>query len=771
VNKIAILLLAIAATLFGSSLSLIFGNFVSQRIPIELFSKSIPGVSDELVQIKTFDLIDFFLTILFTIVFFVGNYFILSLIIRKKGETLSVLTTIILLLFSIIIFIQTHFVSYSRTHIIALILLLEIVFLILSLIRKQTYISLILNVKNQKPELLFLIFSNGLLLGFFFLLILNQLTTIVILPLLAFAITPLIFLAAIGTRHNFFSKAVYSFPGLLILFSILFPTNLTKMAILGLGLFVIWFATFSLKSDLFKTPFFTKIIYPAAIIFLFVYNPTFYIGNFDPVEEGFFLGWLERLIKDQTLYKDVAVYHPPLLIWGMYFMSKLTGFSIYSERLFLHIMQILGSIIYFFFIRKVLNKSWLLILTLVLFFSFTSTLVRNNIEIRLAVGLLSLLFLFNFFQTKKLLWILATGIGAAVTIFTSLEIGLAIVLVLLIALNLFSVDKFLSTHQLKINLTFLGGLVIGSLPILFSIFIQGGLANFFDQLIFYSQAFSKGYFNVPIERAISLSFFHWHIFNQYLSSNAMFWELSRGIFISSLIYLFAKWFVHKEINLQEKFIFTTSLLGIILFRVALGRSDYYHLLVVLSISIIVFVYFLEKLSNMQPILVAVLTFALLFFFARSAVNSVFLENQFYKFQTYGKISGEYKKYSFPRGYGALIGSEINTEATDNLVEMIQDSTKKEDTIFVYPWSPELYFFADRLNATSFDTPYAFFSEKYQQLMINELRNNHPRFVIYEKDKNFGGFTPNALPLINKFILENYENVASYGPYQILKLNH
>ena len=606
-------------------------------------------------------------------------------------------------------------------------------------------------------------------MGFYLLLVLNQLTTVVMLPIMVFVITPIIFIGLLGIRKDFMRKTVYAFPGLIVLFAIFFPTNLAKLIILGLIILIIWSVIYISKIDLLTRPFFTKFIYPAAVILLFVYNPIFYIGNFDSVEEGFFLGWLQRLIQGDALYKDVAVFHQPLLIWGMFLWSKITGFGIYSERLFLHLLQVIGSIIYLFFLRKFVTKSWVIILALILFLSFTSTLVRNNIEIRLAVGLLSLLFLFNFLQTRKQLWILLSGISGAVAAFTSLEIGLAVILVLIIALNLFPVDKFLSLYQLRNNFVFLVGLAVGSLPILLTIFLQGGLAGFFEQLIFYSQAFSKGYFNVPVERAISLSFFHWHIFNQYLSSNAIFWEVSRLILIVALIYLSINWFVSKSINSQEKFVFIISLLGLILFRVALGRSDYYHLLIVLSISIIVLAYFLEKLSDVRPILAAVFVFALLFFFARPAVNSVFLEAQFYKFQTYGKLFGEYKKYSFPRGSGVLVGSEIDTKATDDLIEFIQSSTDSNDTIFAYPWMPEIYFFADRKNATSFDTPYAFFSENYQEKMVYELRKNRPKFIIYDRDKNFGGLTPDSLPLVNEYIIESYENVTSYNSNQVFKL--
>lgn len=766
-NNAVILLLTISSVIFGSSLSLIFSNFISPRLPFQIFSKSIPGVDDQLIAAKTFDLADFGFTTLFALLFFVGNYLLLSFIAKKNKETDFLLTSAILVLFSFVIFIQTHFITYSGKQVLGLIFLLELIFLTLSFISQKGYKEILQNLKAVSPTSLVPAFSNGLLLGFLLLLILNQLTTIAVLPILVLIMTPLLFIAIISSEV-LPQKLVHSFPGLIVLFSIFFPTDLTKLITLGFLVLIVWAAIYLSKKDLFIRPLFAKFIYPAAIVFLVVYNPTFYIGNFDSVEEGFFLGWIQRLIEGQSLYKDVAIYHPPLITWGMYLISQFTGFSLYSERLFLHLLQVLGAIIYFFFLKKLLNNTWIIVIIMVLFLSFTSTLVRNNVEIRTASSLLSLLFLFGYFQTKKVRYLLITGISAAIALFTSIETGLAAILTLFIALNLFPVNKFFSFSQIKTNVLLLGGLALGSLPFVATIFLQKGFFDFINQISFYASIFSKGYFNSPIERSISLSYFHWHIFNQYLSSNAFFWEASRLILVGCLIYFSAKWFIGRSLELREKYIFTTVLFGLILFRAALGRSDWYHLLFVLPIAIIVLGYATEKLSNYKPTVAALLAFALLFFFARPSVNSVFLESQFFKFQTYGKVFGEYNNYSFPRGSGILVGSEVDTKIMDSLVDAVQSKTSKQDTIFAYPWMPEIYFYADRLNATSFDTPYAFFSDGHQQKMINELKSNRPKLIVYNKEMNFGGLTLDSLPLVHKFILDNYEQITSYGPYQILE---
>ncbi len=759
-NKVTNLLLTISSVLLGSSLSLVFSDIVSSKLPFSFFSSSIPGVHQYLIKAKTFDLVDFFLTAFLSLFLLAGNYLILNFIQKRfKNPDFSIAATF-LTVSAIIVFIQTHFITYSGKQILIFVLLSEAVFLIWSWISRNNFKKIIQNLKAQNTNLLMLSFSNGLLLGFFLLLIINTLNTITILPILVWVITVFVFIL-MGTK-------VSNFPGLLVLISVLFPADLTKLLTLGVVILIVWFILFSAKKDFLIKPFFVRLLYPAAIVFLVTYNPIFNIGQFDSIEEGFLLGWLQRLLEGQVLYKDVAAYHPPLITWGMYLTSLTTGFNIYSERLFLHILEILGSITYFFFLRRLISNPWVIAVALTLFLSFTSTLVNNNIEIRIASGLLSLLVLFSYFDSKKNIYLLITGALAATAFFISIETGLAAILTILIALNIFPSVKFISLNQLNVNILFIVGLIIGALPVVGTLALQGALSGFIEQTLFYASAFSQGYFNTPIERAISLSYFHWHIFNQYLSSDAFFWEVSRSILIGCLIYLCHRWFSTKELNLSEKYLFTTVLFGLILFRAALGRSDMYHLLFVLSVAIIVLGYLLEKISNYKPLMAVLVAVAVLFFFARSVVNAAFLEAQVFKFQTYGRVMEEYKTYAFPRGEGIRIDSREFTEEVNRVVEKVRTLTTRQDKIFAYPWMPEIYFYTDRQNATSFDTPYAFFSDKYQQKMVLEIQQNNPKLIIYNEKMNFGGLIPDSLPIVNKFIRENYKKVVSHGEYQILE---
>jgi hypothetical protein len=95
-------------------------------------------------------------------------------------------------------------------------------------------------------------------------------------------------------------------------------------------------------------------------------------------------------------------------------------------------------------------------------------------------------------------------------------------------------------------------------------------------------------------------------------------------------------------------------------------------------------------------------------------------------------------------------------------------TSPDKKIFAYPWMPEIYFLADKKNATKIDTPYGFFTTDYQMQMIDDLKKDEKTIIIYNSDMNFGGLEVKKLELINNYILNNYTTVEKYGKFEIKK---
>jgi len=503
-------------------------------------------------------------------------------------------------------------------------------------------------------------------------------------------------------------------------------------------------------------------LYLICIVFVVLYNPLFYVGKFDSVVEGFWLGWLQRLVNGEIIYRDFYAYHPPFLTWLLYVFTKLTSFSIFYVRAYFHILYILGLTAIALVADKLIKSGFLKISAVLTIFSLTGGEVKNNIEIRLGLGLLAiLLFYLGSIQNTRYRNVFLSGIVSVIALFVSTEVGISVLFAILIYIF------FLAKNRLRLLIYFSGGILLVAVPTISYLGANNALLPFLRQVTDYAGAFSYGYFNIPVERPIELAFFYWHIFYEYLSTTAFYWFLVQFSFAGVLILFFYKKFVGKNINPTDKLSFTITIFGFFLSRSTLGRSDYYHLLFVLVLAVLLFFYFVESINLAQKIHSKVLVTAVFLMLFVGNHAKYYLSSIIYKFQTYGDAIGAYQEYETERG-GIIFEEDktLNKERND-LISYVQENVPKDGGIFVFPWMPELYFLTDSKNVTSFDAPYAFIAGGHQEKMIDELKMNKPKFVVYNPNMNFGSLSPDSLPPVHNYILENYQESKRFGQNIIL----
>jgi len=487
------------------------------------------------------------------------------------------------------------------------------------------------------------------------------------------------------------------------------------------------------------------------LIALVTYNPLFYVGNLDTIEEGFWLAWVQRLSQGQVIYRDFAAYHPPLIPWSLFGFMKIFGLSIFNQRLFFHLLQVLGLTIYFLFVSKLVKNHLVRIIIFVLALGLTTTGVRSNAEIRLASGLLAIMAWQNPFLAGAL---------AGVSSLLSIEIGLSSIVALLIFGLLMAKNKIQTVVKL------LSGFALAIAPFVLILLVKDAFIPFVSQVSFYGKAFSQGYLNIPIKRAVATTFFRVHLFYQFLSSTAFSWVFVKFVLLAATIFG-GNLYLKKKYLAKDKFLILTTLFSLFVFRAALGRSDSLHLIPPLLIVIPVFFYLIKRLDK-NPFVSIMAAFVFIFIFGSEVVfgSNNYLTRYIFYLQTYGRPVGEFKKFEHERA-NIMVGGEFGLERLGGMIEYIKTNTTPEETIFAYPWKPEFYFLVERKNATSFDTPYAFFSQKYQQQMVEELKKNNPKFIIYEPRKQFSNLEPGSLPLVDNYIQENFTIDKYFGRMEVL----
>ncbi len=502
-----------------------------------------------------------------------------------------------------------------------------------------------------------------------------------------------------------------------------------------------------------------------AIFLILIFNPNYLHGRFDQVEEGFWLAWMQGLLGGQTLYRDIASYHPPLIPWLLYGFEKIFGASLFNQRLFFQILAMLGSVFFFLFSQKTIKNSILRLAVLVLFAIFTQStvIVRNNVEIRLGIALLSLTLFSSSFKNIK--WLFLSGAAAALAVFTSIEIGLAVWATLSLTLLLALLKNgFCEFRRL---LFFQGGFAsTGALFILY-LASAGSLGNFLDQQISYAQNLSGGYLNTTIYAG--------------LGTDKWLYLPILAILIAAFLKAAQQFIQSKTITPDSQILTSLVIFSIFTLRIFLGRSDYPHLLFVLPVAILLFLMMTEaaliKISAGKNGVGWVVAVAVILFLANTHFLGDFLQKQpFFLHQTPDSIGVSPDQSRFNRdqiGVGVSlprIGSSFlppdQAEQIKNVTAALQKRTSGKEAIFIYPQGQEYYFFADRANATNFYTPLAFFAEKYQKQMLDQLDKNKPNTILYYPQADFFGIKVKSLSVIRNHIENLYRIEEQVGDWEI-----
>lgn len=738
----------VSSVLLGSVIARIGASILVFQKGINLISTGVieggPLYTADYLSGKSFDLMEFPIFVLTSL----GLFAILTFIFRKlkSGNAHQILVGASLTIFSVIANIATLFADSSGSQTIIFISAWCLVTAVLAY-----KVPAKLPAWEQGKSAVF----NGVITGFYLSVLTHKFSTSVALPIALFAATPIYFYM-FSEKFKFLKN-----PSFIFLMGAMFvPFN--KLFLLLLPVFSALFIFFSKNKVPLKTVRLLESVYPALILIIFLYNPTFYIGTFDTVEEGLWAGWLQRMLDGKTMYRDFAAYHPPLLSGGLYVFSKVFGESLYNLRLYFHLLQITGPIIIYLIVSKLTKSNWIRIAVFILIVAYSTSLVRNNMEIRLASGLIPLLFVYWYNERRQKVFLWTSGILSGLALLISVETGIASVAATGIAVLLSASKKTFW----KVSLPALAGGTFVVLSVLSLLFINGSLSKFVEYVYFYASSFSLGYTNTVIERPDTATLVQWYLVNKYVASSAFLWELTKYVLVGGAAFA-AVLKIKKEFGINEILFSGVAVFGLVLSRSALGRSDVYHIAFAWVVCLILLAYIFQYISSYSRVIPAVILTLLIIFVGREQTQVALLQNQIIKFQTYGNPSGGYPSYKNPRA-GILTGIETKTEIGDAMISYITENVGKDEYIYVFPHAPEIYFLADRSNATSFDTPINMFAMAYQKQTVEELKKNKPKLIIYNPNFSIAGISRFALGVTDNYIIENYVSAETFGENVVMR---
>lgn len=451
-------------------------------------------------------------------------------------------------------------------------------------------------------------------------------------------------------------------------------------------------------------------------------------------DEGWVVNPAARILSGQVPYRDFHYIYTPGAAYLTAISLFLFGNSIIASRIIVFIISLLSTLLIILISRKLKFNFFATLISVIIYTVFAPLNINFSWPVMYALfaSLLTVYLLIRAETENKLNFYIFAGIASALTIFFKQNFGLAAMICgLIFIFFLISKNKFLKIKNFTLGfLLFLG-----------TWFSYMHLTN---SLI----PFFKDFYYFMIEQII---------FNRvqetpFIYPAPFFEQVLKTIFYLSplIISLFAIFVLKNKQKIYliiPIFVMSFYLLGI------RPTTDYTHLVPLISLTGLPLGMILIFSKRKSIKLFTIIISAVLIFTSSYA----FINRGYYKwnppiFENTFKV--EVKKVN-------VLVSKDAFDIISSLMPYVNKYSKKGDNIFVYRFSPLLYFIFDRRNPTKFEfLPINILSKSDQKEIINALIKTNTKLVI--SDFNI----KEESSLLNTFVIRNFNNASEIKGYTV-----
>ncbi len=494
-------------------------------------------------------------------------------------------------------------------------------------------------------------------------------------------------------------------------------------------------------------------------------------------DEGIILHGAIRVFNGEVPYRDFWHITLPGAIWLYAFVFKIAGDKFIVARLTGYLF-IAGQCILIYLIgRRILKKSVIPLCASIIFFLHIC-IRKVNCEPHIISVFFVLLALLFFLSDKSPLVRAITGIVLALSIMAQQNIGAAGLAGFLIALLMEKLrDNFNLQEYLKEVLLITSGLFLVFIPFLSYLIWTHSLKEAIYTLFQWPFSNYLGFNRYPYLYSELTSIKEW-IVNHGFSLHYLI-DITPLIvvgFVPIILIPYLFFVTFKERN--------QPLLSVICYDIILQlsvvpiRPDYTHLLFVSPLHFFLFfhsiLYFWIQAKNSRIKLIlrtfsSLLLLLIFLSFIRSSLlyKSMATTNELQLDTPRGRVSITYHTPSW----------------MFDVIRYIESSTEKNEPIFIYHWSPVLYFLTGRKNLTPFDTFQPIYNtDEQMQQIIEALKLYPPRLIIKDRyiDPSPEHPNRNMFPKVDwttihekdpvhKYIEQNYKLQGYIGSFKIFTL--
>jgi hypothetical protein len=459
-------------------------------------------------------------------------------------------------------------------------------------------------------------------------------------------------------------------------------------------------------------------------------------------EEGENLAWVQSILSGGVFGRDFFCLYGPMLIYPLAFAMKLFGETVVVERSYAVFLNVLAySIVILFLYRTLRWKVAFVVFSLAYLFIFSPQcfVSPNTSYLRMVLGILPVLLGYLYLRRRENRFLLLlAGAVAGQSLLFSQEAGLCS----LVALSAFFLPWWLARRDwresAKEAALIGGGCALSLAPLLTYFAAKGALSPLLDSLYRYPRFVMLGYGGLPLPS-----------FSDFIAAPLApahlyyYWILL--FYLAALVTLVPRLFLGLA-DRRTLLSFAILIFGILLYRLALGRSN---------------------LANMHK--VAHPAFLLAFLFLDRAITSVVdgkrvavarLASLFVGILIF--ISSSYIVLSTPHVYKAHLSrtfrSALNPMMKIKVVQQGPDvpdierggvyydghtaaslkrihgflnrNTQAGDYVYFFPNEAAYYFLFDRNNPTRYAISYFAITREQRKELVADLEAKEPKYVVY-----------------------------------------
>lgn len=470
-------------------------------------------------------------------------------------------------------------------------------------------------------------------------------------------------------------------------------------------------------------------------------------------EEGVFLSGVDAVLRGGALYRDDYTSYAPLMFYPVKWMMEAFDATVVMLRAYAFLADIAGYLILYHVLRTFLrHRGWSLLG--VGFFLVNFSLVpapgivfRPSIHesvLRFAIGLAWIPFFFRTWVPLKRDLILA-GIALGLAMTFSQEIGLVSCLSFVLVTVSAPLWGAPLSRAIRDAAWVAGGGALAVVPWVGLFMAQGTLDDAFYTLFVFPQYYGLGLGGLPFPPPAVF----WHAVPQVLQwvpgANAL--SITKGYWIPFVFSLGAVALAMRlamgRLDHEDRMLLALLLIGGMVFRTALGRSDIVHFQVPLVPAVVLGIVLFRRVimavtSGSVPLVSSTTIVAGLVVLASAAILQpprpvwkAFLHTNVWSVgEKFTPPAGGTREVSgVPRARGVRLPTAFADEF-EGTVRYIATHTEPQDRIVAFPNEAAYYFYTERERGTRYPMASNAVTAADREAMVAEMVERRPRYLIY-----------------------------------------